>query len=73
MADPPPIRRLTETTQTAAEGRQSGQTADSKETAGMRNMGLPPYTPWDTLNGNPRPQAFREPERTTNPKGFLRP
>ena len=26
----------------------------------MANMGLPPYTPWGTLNRNPRQQAFRD-------------
>ena len=36
-----------------------------------RNTGLPPH-PRSPLNENPRPQAFREVQRTTNPKGFLR-
>ena len=38
----------------------SSRSADSAESLGMANIGLPPYTPWGTLNGNPRPQAFRE-------------
>jgi len=33
-------------------------------------MGLPPH-PRRPLNGNPRPQAFREPEWSTNPKGLV--
>ena len=60
VADPLPIRRHFETMQTAAEGRQNGQPADNAESGAMARTGLPPYTPWGTLNGNPRPQAFRE-------------
>ena len=29
----------------------------------------PRNPPGSQLNGNPRPQAFREPEQSTNPKG----
>ena len=55
------VRFLLSKTRSAVPGR--GEAA--------RHAGLPPH-PGGLLNGNPRPQGFREPEEATNPKAHVR-